>query len=211
MRHSRPQRGASPLPTRLFALVTTLLAALIALTAAGCGTDQPDAGPSGQPDAPNAPIPPDADYGGSDVIFAQETRRLLAQAMEMATLAERRAVGTEVRTLAAKAKTDRADVTFLLQRWLEEAKQPVPSAAPTQGQDNGKGLASPDEMTHLSQLKGEPFDRLFLQMLIKNDEAVTKLLTTQQWAGKAAPLMNIAHHLSNLHSAELLQARRLLG
>jgi len=211
MRHSRPHRGAGSHPTRFFALVTALLAALITLTAAGCDSGEPDAGPSPVQEAPNAPIPPDADYGGPDVIFAQETRRLLAQAMELATLAETRAVGAQVRALAAKAKKDRADVAFLLKRWLEQAKQPVPSATPTQGQENGKGLASPDELAQLAQVTGEQFDRLFLQMLILNDQAVTNLLTTQQWAGKAAPLMNIAHHLTDLHNAEMIEARRLLG
>jgi uncharacterized protein (DUF305 family) len=211
MRHSRPHRGARPLPARLFGLATVFLAALIALTAAGCDSGEPDAGPSPAQEAPNAPIPPDADYGGPDIIFAQETRRLLAQAMEMATLAETRAAGAEVKQLAAKAKEDRADVAFLLERWLVQNKQPVPSAAPTEGQTSGKGLASPDEMAYLSRFKGEPFDRLFLRMLIMNDQAAANLLTTQQWAGKAAPLMNIAHHLSDLHKAEMLEARRILG
>jgi uncharacterized protein (DUF305 family) len=212
MRPSRPHRGARPLPTRLFALVAALLAGLVALGAAACGTDEPGPDASASPpQAPNAPIPPDADYGGSDVVFAQETRRLLAQAMEMATLAETRATGAEVRTLAAKAKEDRAEVAFLLERWLTENKQPVPSAAPTEGQAKGKGLATPDEMALLSSLKGEPFDRLFLQMLIVNDQAAATLLTAQQWSGRAAPLMNIAHHLSNLQKVELAQARRLLG
>jgi uncharacterized protein (DUF305 family) len=188
------------------------LAGLVALSAAACGTDEPGPDASASPpQAPNAPIPSDADYGGADVIFAQETRRLLAQAMEMATLAETRATAAEVRTLAAKAKKDRADVAFLLERWLVQNKQPVPSATPTEGQNNGRGLASPDEMTYLSRLTGEPFDRLFLQMLITNDQAAATLLTAQQWSGRAAPLMNIAHHLSNLQKVEVAEAHRLLG
>jgi uncharacterized protein (DUF305 family) len=211
MRHSRPQRGAGPLPTRLFTLVTALLTGMLALTAAGCGTDEPDTGPSDGPAAANAPIPSDASYGGADVVFAQETRRLLAQAMEMATLAETRAAGAEVKQLAAKAKKDRAEVAFLLERWLVQNKQPVPSAEPTAGQAAGKGLATPKEMEYLSSITGEPFDRLFLQMLIVNDQAAATLLTAQQWSGRAAPLMNIAHHLSTLQKAEMLQARSILG
>jgi uncharacterized protein (DUF305 family) len=211
MRHSRPQRGAGPLPSRLFALVMALLTGMLALTAAGCGTDDQDAGPGGGEAAPNAPIPSDANYGGPDVIFAQETRRLLAQAMEMATLAETRAVGAEVRQLAAKAKKDRADVAFLLERWLVQNKQPVPSAAPTEGQTSGKGLASPEEMARLAGQKGEPFDRLFLQMLIVNDQAVASLLTAQQWSGRAPPLMAIAHRLSDLQKVEVAKARSILG
>jgi uncharacterized protein (DUF305 family) len=195
----------------LLALVTALLAGLIALTAAGCGTDDADTGPGGGETAPNAPIPSDADYGGADVIFAQEARRLVVQAVEMATLAETRAAGAEVKQLAAKAKKDRESVAFVLERWLVEHEQPVPSAAPTQGLAAGKGLATAAEMALLEQATGEPFDRLFLRMLIMNDEAGAQLLTAQQWSGRAPPLMNVAHHLAETQKAELLEARSLLG
>ena len=63
----------------------------------------------------------------------------------------------------------------------------------------------------LAGLRGQPFDRLFLQMLIVNNRSASVLINGQQWAGKAAPLMSIAHKLNTDHTAELEAARRLLG
>jgi uncharacterized protein (DUF305 family) len=203
MRQSRPHRLAG--------LILAGLAALV--PAAGCGTD--DGGPAPgttPPPARMSPPPDDANYNAADVVFAQETLQHLAQAVEMAQLARSRAAGAEVKALAAKAETDRKDGVVLLNQWLIQSNQPVISASPTQGQAGGRsGLATADEIKELANLKGEPFDRLFLQMLIINNESAANLLNGQQWAGKNAPLMSIAHKLSNDGKAELAKARQLLG
>ncbi|HEU5108638.1 MAG TPA: DUF305 domain-containing protein [Micromonosporaceae bacterium] len=212
MRHSRPHRSARPLPTRLVGLLAALLAALFATLTAACDSapDEPDATPP--PQVQHREIPSDATYNGPDVIFAQEARRLLAQAVEMATLAETRASAPAVKQLAAKAKKDREAAVDILEQWLIQAEQPVPSALPTEGQRSGRtGLASADEMKELEGVSGEPFDRLFLRMLIVNNQASVNVLNAQQWSGKTPPLMDIAHRLAEAQKVELTEARRLLG
>jgi uncharacterized protein (DUF305 family) len=203
MRHCRPHRLAG--------LILAGLAVLV--PAAGCGGDGgPDPGTSAPPPARMSPVPDDANYNAADVVFAQETLRHLAQAVEMAQLAGSRAAGAEVKALAAKAEADRKDVVVLLNQWLIQSNQPVITASPTQGQAGGRsGLATADEIKELANAKGEPFDRLFLQMLIINNEAAANLLTGQQWSGKNAPLMSIAHKLSEDGKVELAKARQLLG
>ena len=118
----------------------------------------------------------------------------------------------EVKKLAAQAKKDRQATAQALEQWLVQADQPVPSAAPTEGQRSGRaGLATTEEMELLAAQRGEPFDRLFLQMLIVNNQASANVLTAQQWGGKTPPLMDIAHRLAEAQKVELAQARRLLG
>jgi uncharacterized protein (DUF305 family) len=211
MRHSRPHRLAG-------ALLAGLLAAglLAAGALAGCGTaDDPPAAtgsPSPPPPARMSPVPADAAYNAADVVFAQETLQHLRQAVRMAGLAKTRAQAPAVKQLAAKADKDRGDVVILLEKWLAEQRQPAPSTPPTVGQAGGKnGLATEAELATLAGAKGRPFDRLFLQMLIINNESATVLLKGQQWSGKAPELMAIAHKLQDDHEAELPAARRLLG
>jgi uncharacterized protein (DUF305 family) len=199
-------------PHRLAGLILAGLAALV--PAAGCGPDGggSDPGTTTAPPARMSPVPDDASYNAADVVFAQETLRHLTQAVEMAQLARSRAAGAEVKALAAKAETDRKDVVAVLNQWLVQSKQPVISASPTAGQAGGRsGLASADEMKELANLSGEPFDRLFLQMLIINNESAANMLTGQQWAGKNPSLMSVAHELGEAGKAELVKARQLLG
>jgi uncharacterized protein (DUF305 family) len=205
MRHSRLHRAA-----RL------LLAGLAALAVTACGTavdDPSGSGPSGPaPQVNMSPVPDDADHNAADVVFAQETLRHLRQAVEIAGLARTRAQAADVKKLAAKAEKDRGDIVILLDRWLTEKRQPVPSAAPTAGQAGGRhGLATEAELATLAGVRGQPFDRLFLQMLIINNESATVLIKGQQWSGKSGPLMAIAHKLEDDHATELTAARRLLG
>lgn len=209
MRTTRPRAGA-------------LLAGIAALVlTAGCGTatqDPPGSGASPAPTAPVpgqdrvSPVPPDANYNAADVVFAQEMLLHAKQAVEMAALAKTRAADAKVKQLATNAQQDREPVVTILAKWLADHRQPAPSAPITAGQRGGaSGIADEQEMTTLAGVEGTPFDRLFLQMLIINNEAATNLLNGEQWSGKAPALISLAHDLAASHQAEQGKARQLLG
>jgi uncharacterized protein (DUF305 family) len=200
--------------THRFHLRALLVAGLAALAVtAGCGTDDSPTSAPTTPAGPSrvSPIPSNASYNEADVTFAQESVLHLNQAIEMARLAKTRAANPAVKKLAAKAEKDRQQVIDVINLWLKEAKQPIPDKPTSAGQAGGSGLANEAEMGTLAGVKGEPFDRLFLQMLAINVEAEINLLNGQQWSGRNAPMMSISHKISDDHNAELKEARRLLG
>jgi uncharacterized protein (DUF305 family) len=191
-----------------------LLAASIGtLVLAGCGggetPDTPDTAVTSAPPARISPVPSDASYNAADVVFAQEILINLTRATEMARMAKDRATRAEIKALAAKAEKDREPGLILLPRWFEEHHQPMPETSPRAGQ--GGGTASAEDMAALANAQGADFDRLFLQTMIKNDEAAANLLTAQQWSGMHAPMMSLAHKLTDDQRVEISELRRLLG
>jgi uncharacterized protein (DUF305 family) len=112
----------------------------------------------------------------SDVRFMQGMIAHHAQALEMTTLLASRTDRTEMRLLARRIELSQADEIGMMQRWLRRRGEAVPDV--DAHHDHGRalmpGMLTPEEMSRLEAAKGQAFDRLFLESMIRHhDGALT--------------------------------------
>ena len=101
-------------------------------------------------------------FSGADIMFAQMMIPHHQQAVDMGTLAETRALSPDVKSLAAKIKSEQAPEITQMKGWLADA-----NASMDMGHDMGMGgMLTDEQMTALKNAKGAEFDRLYLEGMI---------------------------------------------
>ena len=159
---------------RLFVIIFVLLAA-------GCRSAQVDGGAQViQPGAPGqasrevsatkSATEAQLSHTEADVKFMQGMIGHHAQAIEMSALVPSRTAREEMRLLAKRIDVSQADEIKMMQEWLQRRSQklPDPHAHHQPGATLMPGMLSQDEMARLGTAKGDEFDRLFLQGMIKH-------------------------------------------
>ncbi len=151
-----------------------------------------------QPGAPGAPsreitAAEAADLAGfgytdGDVKFMQGMIPHHAQALEMTELVEARTQNDDMRQLARRIEISQEDEILMMQEWLRDRDQTVPSID-THHQPGWMpmpGMLTPEEMADLEAASGGAFDRLFLQLMIKHHRgALTMVENLLDQAGAA--------------------------
>jgi uncharacterized protein (DUF305 family) len=109
-------------------------------------------------------------HTAADVRFMQGMIGHHAQAIEMTALLASRTVREDMRKLALRIEVSQADEIKMMQRWLEARGQEVPGphAMHVHGATLMPGMLTAEEMARLSEAKGDEFDRLFLEGMIKH-------------------------------------------
>jgi uncharacterized protein (DUF305 family) len=109
-------------------------------------------------------------YTDADVRFMQGMIAHHAQALEMTDLLSSRTTSESMRLLGRRIELSQADEIRMMQRWLEVRGQDVPDphAHHAHGGVLMPGMLTPDEMERLAAAKGDEFDRLFLEYMIKH-------------------------------------------
>jgi uncharacterized protein (DUF305 family) len=169
-----------------------------ALVVAGvaCGTgERHGTPPVVQPGAPGEPsrvLPPGEAFDlpqvrhtAADVRFMQEMIPHHAQALEMVELVPSRTAREDVRVLAGRIRLSQADEIGLMRRWLEGRGAHVPDehAHHAHGAALMPGMLTAGEMRQLSESRGEAFDRLFLELMIRHHEGALTMVRTLFAAG----------------------------
>ena len=110
------------------------------------------------------------EYTGADIKFMQGMIGHHAQAVEMVALVPSRTSREELKKLALRIDLSQQDEIKMMQRWLEVRGQQVPSvtALHMHGATLMPGMLTADEMDRLAKAKGDEFDRLFLEGMIKH-------------------------------------------
>lgn len=157
----------------------------------------------------------------ADVSFMQDMMVHHAQAMEMTALVASRTERADVRRLAARIEISQEDELSLMRGWLEERGEAVPDADAHHAghEDHGAahgrmpGMLSAHEMTRLQEARGDEFDRLFLESMIRHHEGalvmVAKLLATDG-AGQEPAIFQFASHVDSDQRIEIERMRRML-
>ena len=154
----------------------------LALTGSACRSSRGTAGPQiVQPGAPGQPtrvITADEavalstiKYTPADVQFMQGMIGHHAQAIEMTDLLRTRTQSEDMRKLAERIDVSQTDEIKMMEEWLKRRGESLPD--PHAHHHGGKlmpGMLTADEMGRLAQAKGEAFDRLFLEFMIKHHE-----------------------------------------
>lgn len=167
-------------------------------------------GRAGGTDTPAVGTPSAADVG-----FAQDMAVHHEQAILMASLALDRARPT-VRAIAEAILTNQGQEIGLLRGWLRLWGQPAVSPHPMAWMMTGSsmagmdmsagstampGMATPDQLQRLYQLRGKQFDVLFLQLMIRHHQG--GLLMAD--AVLKAPALAVTHAAAQAMSAEQIE------
>jgi len=174
-------------PVRIVAI--GLLAAVAACAGSACHSAQmKTAPPIVQPGAPGQSTKVIAkeqavdlsrvQHTAADVRFMQGMIGHHAQALEMTALLQSRTASDDMRKLAQRIEVSQSDEIKMMQHWLESRGQAVPDphAHHAQGATLMPGMLTPEEMARLAAAKGEAFDRLFLEFMIKHHEGALTMV-----------------------------------
>jgi uncharacterized protein (DUF305 family) len=174
--------------SRLAILMSILLAGACATggTGAGDGT-----GAMPEPAADHADHADHADQathqaGGvpgvhpADVRFMQQMIGHHAQALMMAAMAPTHGAGEKLLRLAEKIDISQSDEIGMMEKWLRDRRQEVPSRADAHAMHTSgvsmPGMLTAEELERLNAARGPEFERLFLTFMIRHHEGALQMV-----------------------------------
>lgn len=199
------------------------------LLAAACGSRPPEPAPvparpatGGGPAA--ATISAEAarrPYVAEDVRFMQHMIAHHAQALVMAALVPERTRSEAMRLLAERIEVSQRDEIALMQQWLRDRGEPVPEVGAdgavhgaVHGEATMPGMLSAEELARLEQARGEEFDRLFLELMIRHHEGALVMvgeLFAAPGAGQDPEVFRLAMDVDADQRAEIRRMQAILG
>ena len=149
----------------------------------------------------------------ADVRFMQGMIGHHAQALEMTALLPERTDREDMRLLAKRIDVSQADEIKMMQRWLEARGQEVPGphAHHAAGAPLMPGMLTPEEMARLAAARGDGFDQLFLELMIKHHEGaltMVKELYATAGAGQESEMYAFA---SDVDADQRMEIDRMRG
>lgn len=209
------------------------LVLIAALGLGGCGGDAEPAAhkasaPSilqpGRPGEPPATVGADAvptptPSNHDDVAFAQMMVPHHAQALVMARLAQENATSPDVIALARRIQGAQGPEIITLAAWLEERGIQVPTAKDDatafdhgeHGHQHMAGMLGDAQMEALRTARGERFDRLFLEGMIRHHEGAIEMAATVGSKGTDTLIAEMAADVTATQAAEITRMQELLG
>ena len=193
---------------RTLAATALILAAAPGLSSCASNTDDTEAG---------AGTGARSQFNDADVAFATDMIPHHQQAVQMAEVAADRAGSDQVRQLAEDIEAAQGPEIDTMTGWLEDWGQGTPSGSMDHG-DMGHGDASggmpgmmtADQMNMLEDAEGEPFDRMFLEMMIQHHEGAIDMARTEQANGENPDAIALAEQVETDQEAEIATMKRLL-
>ncbi len=159
------------------------------------------------------PIPGGALYTTADVQFMQGMIAHHAQAIRMSHLARER--GSDDRLLRFAQKIDQSQTAEirLMQGWLVDHEQTAPDTA-SYHSIMMTGMLTPEQMTELASLRGAPFDRRFLELMIRHHTGALQMVDDLLHTPLAAQDVDVnvlANDIDLVQTAEIDLMRRMLA
>ena len=173
--------------------------ALVALVAAGCGSDDEDAASGG------------GDHNQADVTFAQGMVPHHEQAVEMSDMALQKAESPKVKELATRIKAAQGPEIDQMKRWLEAWGESVHGGHDMGNMDMGGGMLSDADMKNLGAASGAAFDKLFLEGMIRHHEGAVKMSDDELRNGKFPEAKELAQRIKDTQNAEIAEMKAMLG
>ncbi len=161
-------------------------------------------------------------YNQADVDFMQGMIHHHNQALEMASLIQVRTQSTELYDLGRRITISQEDEIVFMRRWLSSRGEDAPTSEMhheigSQLDMLMPGMLDSDEMEALSKITGQPFDRLFLEGMIKHHQGALTMVATlfnTSGAGEEPDIFQFAYHVDSdqyieiERMAAMLKARR---
>ena len=167
-------------------------------------------------DAETAVAIANSSYTVADVDFMQDMIIHHHQALLMAILAAPSTNNQAILDLAGRIDVSQADEISFMQDWLGEREEQVPDPTAEHSEHthhNMMGMATPEQMTQLSESKSTDFDRLFLQLMITHHDGAVKMVKElrEQPGSTYDPLLNeFASDVTNDQAVEIERMNALL-
>ncbi len=119
-------------------------------------------------------------HAPADTLFFQRMIPHHAQALQMAALVKERTASTDLPVFAERVAVSQQDEITQMQRWLTLHGEAVAPQHPGHaGHDQlMPGMLSEPELARLTRARGQEFDRLFLEFMIRHHEGA--LIMAQQ-------------------------------
>lgn len=216
------------------------VAAAVALTLVGCGGDTDDRpevdgtiiqpGRPGEPaeELDEAPVITPAEANAADVRFAQMMIPHHAQALEMGELAPSAGGSEQIRTLADRIVSAQRPEILTLAGWLDELGERAPTREQIEsgdlpmphdhgsgdhGQDGAAmmGMATEQQMDALRRAKGDDFDVLFLQLMVRHHEGALDMISDVLTEGSDQQLGKLAAGMASDQGSEIDRMNQLLA
>ena len=168
-------------------------------------------------------------YTQADVRFMQGMIAHHAQALAMVALIPSRTNREDLRALGKRIEVSQKDEIALMQQWLRDRHQDVPSTEMSHAHDANAhsmnmpgmavsdtlmpGMLTPRQMTELANAKAPDFDTLFLKGMIQHHEGalamVAQLLSTTG-SGQEPEVFRVAAEVDSDQRAEIARMDALL-
>ncbi len=155
-------------------------------------------------------------YSPDDVLFMQDMIPHHNQAVQMSELVADRTNRPELVDLAGRIDVSQLDEIDFMQQWLRVRGERVPDPTAHEAMHTTHkmaGMASPEQMAELAELKSTNFDRLFLTLMITHHEgAVTMVEELLEQPGSAYDpiLFEFTNDITNDQNAEIERMNALL-
>jgi uncharacterized protein (DUF305 family) len=199
---------------RRFAAVVATLAALVPLGTEAGQTQPPIVKPGPPGEASRSISAEDASnlagtqYAEADVRFMQGMISHHSQALEMAALVAGRSERDVLRELAGRIELSHKEQIGMIQEWLRARGQEATGMdrQHTEGARLVQGVVTAEEMSRLGGAAGIDFDRLFLELMIKNHRGALTMvdeLLAQQGAAQDAQLFEFTSDIRSEEGTEL--------
>ncbi len=206
-----------------------LATAMMLAALSGCGGAAGQAGQSGVGPAQSAgqsttieqvTSADPSSYTRADVDFMQGMIAHHAQAIVMTGLVSGRSSRPDVQLLARRIDMSQAEEIEIMQRWLGERGEEVPSPDDPHAHHGHHGhemlmpgMLTEEELTRLAASRGLEFDRPFLEFMIRHHEGA--LVMVQQLfasgGGQDSEMFQFASHVDGDQRIEIARMHRLLG
>lgn len=175
-------RPPHPLRAPRSVLPIHLLVPTFVLAVSGCGSTPEGATPEGPSPATSAEADAPDEAGThqhqlsatagpgfteADVKFMQMMIVHHAQAIVMAEMAPTHGASARLLALTRKIEISQEDEIELMERWLRDRDQPVPTEEQIRTM-HMPGMLTPDQLAQLDAARGTEFDRLFLEYMIQH-------------------------------------------
>jgi uncharacterized protein (DUF305 family) len=124
----------------------------------------------------------------------------------MTALVSSRAAGEAVRQMALRMEISQRDEIAWIERWLRARGEPMPEAHHAMAMP---GMLTPEEMDLLREARGEEFDRLFLESMIRHHEGAITMVEGLFATSRAAQQSEVFQFASEVESDQRMEIDRM--
>jgi uncharacterized protein (DUF305 family) len=212
-------------PRRLAALAVLVVAVASAAACSsddgseGGDSDQPRVVQLGAPGATNRELTGDElealaeapTYTAADLAFVQNMIPHHEQALTMTAMVADRTSSPALPELAERMAISQRDEIVQLQAWLTERGEPLPDEH--HQHEQMPGMLTDAELAQLEAARGQEFDELFLQYMIRHHEGaviMVESLLSDAAGGQEPAIFQLAQHIASDQQIEVSRMKQLL-
>jgi uncharacterized protein (DUF305 family) len=155
--------------------------------------------------------PDGSGYSSLDVWWVRMMIPHHQQALEMAALAPDRASNPQIKAVADRILAAQKPEVEFFRTWLRTrglAEQPDEAGHDHAGM---RGMQPPEAMRGIATLKGDLFDKVFVDMMVSHHEGAVAMCTDLLKVGKDERLTELATNIAAEQQAEIARLRDILA